>query len=157
MRDIIESMPGHTGFVAARLRDGTVVDVAEAAGPVQGYLAACECGWLDQHTLPANEQGRTATAEQWWRAHAIPMANTEVPGWLLVKSDVLREQVEILLANQPESALKLLAEVDGWRRQLTERAVASARERGLPWSTVGSALGISRQAAHERFAGAVER
>jgi hypothetical protein len=32
-------------------------------------------------------------------------------------------------------------------------AVDNARKSGLSWSTIGAALGISKQAAHERFAG----
>ena len=36
--------------------------------------------------------------------------------------------------------------------QLEAQAVAAARERGASWADIGSALGISRQAAWERFA-----
>lgn len=32
-------------------------------------------------------------------------------------------------------------------------SVARARERGATWQQIGDALGISRQAAHERFGG----
>ena len=30
-------------------------------------------------------------------------------------------------------------------------AVAEARDAGMPWSAIGRVLGITRQAAHERF------
>ena len=50
--------------------------------------------------------------------------------------------------------LKLLAglregsrNLDDWQR----RAVAAARERGCTWDQVGTACGVSRQAAWERF------
>ncbi len=36
-------------------------------------------------------------------------------------------------------------------------SVARARERGATWQQVGDALGISRQAAHERFGGGEKR
>lgn len=33
------------------------------------------------------------------------------------------------------------------------RAVRAAREAGLTWADVGDVLGVTRQAAHERFSG----
>ncbi|EWC60678.1 hypothetical protein UO65_3961 [Actinokineospora spheciospongiae] len=111
-------------------------------GSVTADRPACDCGWL-------GEQGPEAP-ERWWR-HAIGAADSEPPSWLLVKSDVLRDQVVDMISTRPEVALKLLAEVDRWTRPLTERAVAAARGRGATWAEVGTALGVSRQAAHERF------
>lgn len=35
--------------------------------------------------------------------------------------------------------------------------VALARSQGFTWKEIGAALGVSRQAAHKRFAGAVRR
>ncbi len=50
--------------------------------------------------------------------------------------------------------LKLIAGIregsrslDRWQR----KAVKAARKRGLSWEEIGSALGVSRQAAWERF------
>ncbi len=50
--------------------------------------------------------------------------------------------------------LKLIAGIregsrslDRWQR----KAVKAARKRGLSWDEIGSALGVSRQAAWERF------
>ncbi len=37
-------------------------------------------------------------------------------------------------------------------REVLERAVVYERERGASWQTIGAALGVSRQTAHERFA-----
>jgi hypothetical protein len=37
-------------------------------------------------------------------------------------------------------------------RNVLERAVVYEREQGASWQTIGAALGISRQTAHERFA-----
>src|ERR671913_1712584 len=36
-------------------------------------------------------------------------------------------------------------------RVVLERAVVYERERGASWQTIGAAIGISRQTAHERF------
>ncbi|OLR90531.1 hypothetical protein [Actinokineospora bangkokensis] len=116
-------LPGHRGAVAAN-------------------TPSCTCGW---HGDPGPDASGT-----WWR-HAIGALEAEPPQWLLAKSDTLREQVRELTASRPDVALKLLAEVDRWTRPMTEAAVAAARARGATWSEVGAALGVSRQAAHERF------
>jgi hypothetical protein len=42
-------------------------------------------------------------------------------------------------------------------RSVLERAVVYEREQGVSWQTIGAALGISRQTAHERFAEAERR
>ncbi|RJQ76127.1 hypothetical protein D5S17_18920 [Pseudonocardiaceae bacterium YIM PH 21723] len=131
MREVIESLPGHEGYLDSS----------------DGYVAGCGCGWRDQQRFPE----RQGAVENWWRSHLAGALNTQPPEWLLVKSDVLKEQIEILLQKYPRAALALLAEVDGWRRPLVEQAARTARQHGESWSTIGAALGISRQAAHERF------
>lgn len=50
--------------------------------------------------------------------------------------------------------LALLARVPDERIAVEARArslVVDARERGASWAQIGAALGISRQAAHERY------
>jgi acyl transferase domain-containing protein len=47
-----------------------------------------------------------------------------------------------------ERAAQLLDDVRG----VLDRAVICEREQGASWQTIGAALGISRQTAHERFA-----
>jgi len=47
-----------------------------------------------------------------------------------------------------ERAVQLLDDA----RNVLERAVVYEREQGASWQTIGAALGISRQTAHERFA-----
>ncbi|GLZ42465.1 hypothetical protein [Actinokineospora sp. NBRC 105648] len=121
-------LPGHRG---------TVIDLRPT----------CDCGWASEHRFPTP----AAAEEDWWRTHALPTAEAEPPSWLLVKSDVLREQVQEMISTRPEAALKLLAEVDAWHRPLTHEAVAAARARGASWADIGAALGTTRQAAHERF------
>lgn len=51
-----------------------------------------------------------------------------------------------------EEAARILADA----RELLALAVAYERRRGTSWETVGETLGVSRQAAHERYAG-IER
>lgn len=50
-----------------------------------------------------------------------------------------------------------VSELDHWTRserlavQQQQRLVRTLRERGCPWSVIGTALGISKQAAQQRF------
>ncbi|MGH3973679.1 MAG: hypothetical protein ACRDS9_10190, partial [Pseudonocardiaceae bacterium] len=52
------------------------------------------------------------------------------------------------------TAVETLARVvDRWRARL----VRLARTRGAPWTEIGHSLGVSKQAAHERYGGARRR
>lgn len=52
---------------------------------------------------------------------------------------------------------RLVTELDHWLRQertavaQQRRLVKQLREQGCPWSVVGTALGITKQAAQQRF------
>ncbi len=53
-----------------------------------------------------------------------------------------------------DALLASMARLDDSRRQVAEAVDAHARllrARGVPWSRLGEALGISRQSAHQRF------
>src|SRR5262249_39044855 len=55
-----------------------------------------------------------------------------------------------------EALLAGMARLDHSRRPVAEAVDAHARllrSRGLPWSRLGQALGISRQSAYQRFSG----
>jgi len=71
---------------------------------------------------------------------AHPAAEPELPSWATMPDSVLLERLPLVaaVADQVEAALDL------W--------VAEGRRRGAPWSRIGSALGMTRQAAWERFA-----
>ncbi|WP_018682689.1 hypothetical protein [Actinokineospora enzanensis] len=120
-------LPGH---------HGTVID----------HRPTCDCGWHADHP----SETRADAESEWWR-HALIANEARPPDWLLVKSDVLREQVTEMIRTRPEAALRLLAEIDTWHRPLTQHAVAAYRSTGASWTDVGNNLGITRQAAHERF------
>jgi hypothetical protein len=72
-------------------------------------------------------------------------------------------QVEVTLTIDGDwnaDPLKLLSGLGKGSRSLERwqrKAVAAARERGLTWDAIGSACGISRQAAWERFSTDRER
>ncbi|NUT45651.1 MAG: hypothetical protein HOV86_37240, partial [Thermoactinospora sp.] len=61
-----------------------------------------------------------------------------------------------LAADRPLAALTLLSQVESWQRTLLDQAVAGARGGGASWAEIGEAMGISKQAAHERFRASAE-
>ncbi|GIG91897.1 hypothetical protein [Plantactinospora endophytica] len=148
-----ELVAGHGNLVGFRLPDGTLSTDATAPADTVGYRARCTCGWVGASDYPAADEGRwMATSE--WGGHVKPILAATPPGWLLNRSDTLRDNVAELATTWPLQALGILAEVERWQRPLIERAVTAAREAGLSWAEIGNALGISRQSAHERFRGA---
>ena len=65
-----------------------------------------------------------------------------------------REQLD-----DPDRALRMVAATDAAAShagRLRKDAVASARHLGASWEAIGKVLGISRQAAQQRFGGAVD-
>src|SRR3954468_9953157 len=53
---------------------------------------------------------------------------------------------------QLAAAVQVARETRCLADELLDRYVAAARERGRPWSEVGATLGVSKQAAQQRFA-----
>ncbi|RZS36900.1 hypothetical protein EV193_106134 [Herbihabitans rhizosphaerae] len=113
----------------------------------------CDCGWQATGYFPSSE----AAAEHFMRDHALAELESRPPDWLMTRSDVLREQIEEMITSRPVVALQLLAEIERWHRPLTDRAVAAARTSGSTWAEIGDTLGVSRQAAHERFSAVADR
>jgi ribosome-binding protein aMBF1 (putative translation factor) len=72
-------------------------------------------------------------------------SNDNLPEWAELSDDAL-------LAHLP----RITAAAEQIDRGLADR-VADLRRRGVSWSRIGGALGISRQSAWERFASDVER
>ncbi|WP_026184773.1 hypothetical protein [Salinispora vitiensis] len=145
-----EMVPGHAELVGFRLPDGTLKTDAVAPADAAGYRAGCSCGWVGSRDYPVADEGRwMATAE--WGGHIRPLLAATPPGWLLNRSDTLRDGVAELTTTWPLQALGILAQVERWQRPLIEQAVTQARASGLSWAEIGNALGISRQSAHERF------
>jgi len=75
-------------------------------------------------------------------SHAQAPAEPQLPSWTAMTDEALLARLPLiaLSADQVEEAL--------------ERWVAEARRRQAPWARIGEALGMTRQAAWERFAGA---
>jgi len=73
----------------------------------------------------------------------------------------LADAVEAELAEaaraDPLATLPEAARLERLARTLAEHAAAAAIRAGMSWSDIGAAYGISRQAAHQRFARHVRR
>ena len=151
-RTIPEIPGGHEGYAAPVLPDGTLA--ADGRPEFVGYVAACACGWTDTRRFPATEAGQRAAEDEWTDKHVrtlILNMDQEMPRALAAKAGVLRNQITALIAERPRAALRTLAYIEGWQGALLDQAVAAARADGLSWADVGAALGVTKQAAHERF------
>ena len=132
--------------------DGTLA--ADGRPEFVGYVGACACGWTDVQRFAPTEAGRKAAAAEWSDKHvrSLILAQVdEMPRDLGAKATVLRNQITRLIDRRPSAALRTLAYVEAWQRALIDQAVAAARAEGQSWTDIGAALGITKQAAHERF------
>ncbi|WP_432976251.1 hypothetical protein [Dactylosporangium sp. CA-233914] len=161
MHIALDDLPGHSGSTVERLPDGSLAEVdadlsrgegdrsGRRPSPV-GVFARCSCGWTSPTEHRPDEVGRMSAISD-WIAHMRPLWAAAPPGWLLNRSDSLRESVTELAGTWPLQALGVLAHLESWQRTATEEAVARARDAGSSWADIGAVLGITRQSAHERF------
>lgn len=143
---------GHEGYAAPVSPDGTLA--ADGRPEFVGYVGACACGWTDGQRFAPTEAGRRAAEAEWGDKHVRSLVlamEDEMPRDLGAKATVLRNQITRLIDQRPRAALRTLAYVESWQRALLDQAVAAARAEGQSWTDIGDALGISKQAAHERF------
>src|SRR5581483_11847776 len=160
MQIALDDLPGHSGSTVERLADGSLTDPSPEPHPggegsarhpsAVGVLARCSCGWTGPTEHRPDEVGRMSAISD-WVAHMRPLWAAEPPGWLLNRSDSLRESVIELAGQWPLQALTVLAHLERWQRTATEQVVARARDAGSSWADIGAVLGITRQSAHERF------
>jgi hypothetical protein len=61
------------------------------------------------------------------------------------------------ILDDPLRALSAAARLERLARTLAEHAAAAAIDAGMSWRDIGAAYGISKQAAHQRFARHVRR
>jgi hypothetical protein len=69
-------------------------------------------------------------------------------------SDVRRALVAMVdraLGDDPVAALRAVRQLDAEVDWLKKKAVAQARRAGFDWGRIGRLLGVTRQAARERF------
>jgi hypothetical protein len=75
--------------------------------------------------------------------------NARPEDWAEVRDRIVRRRAG---DDDPAHAIERAARLVDRAELVLLRAVALERARGCSWQTIGDELGISRQAAHERFA-----
>ena len=68
------------------------------------------------------------------------------------EAEALRARLTALTGSDPLGALAMSARVEALARAAAADAAVAACRQGATWSDVGDAFGISKQAAHQRFA-----
>jgi hypothetical protein len=131
----------HEGFSASVLTSGALTNdpAGFSADEVVGWKSACECGWRSSLTYwrqdfpshasdPPDSVGGAGRGGAWkeWRSHVF----TTVP--------------ELVLADVVNVALRPTAVLD---HPVVGAVVAIMRERGVPWSNIAEATGVTTRDA----------
>ena len=117
-------------------------------GDVVAWQAACACGWLGRRW----ERAATIAGE----CSSLDAADAFLPDGSTVE-DAARVDWES--HTDPRERLARVksaaAELEQARRRLEEAVIAARFDGRQPasWSDIGTAAGMSKQAAHERWAG----
>lgn len=114
---------------------------------IVGWCAACTCGWRGPRWSRVDTSRQAALSK---RLAYLPSLGFAVPS--VAVEEALRlewEKHAFPAAAISELSAAVRAAEEAARR--LERGVASARKAGVSWAHIGSALGISRQSAHEKW------
>lgn len=166
----------HEGWLGYRLgRDvaepggvrvaGEVLGAVVGAGPevIDALVPACACGWhgvpivldgpcADNAALRAMEEAHTDRGRgEWETTHLSWVLRDVPPGALLDDLDAPLDRVGALVDDRPLAALVLLRQATSRADRLAHQAADIARGAGTTWEDIGQALGVTRQAAAERF------
>lgn len=167
--------PEHEGWLGYRLgRDvaepggvraaGDVLGAVVGAGPevIDALVPACACGWrgvpvvLERSyprwdELTEVERAHVDQGHAEWAAHIGQLLRDVPPARLLDDLDNLLDRIGALTDDRPLAALVLIGQLTGRADQLAHQAADIARGAGTTWEDIGQALGVTRQAAAERF------
>ncbi len=109
--------------------------------------------------VPIADSGTTVAAAAYtdWKTHVDPLAAAAPPERLAGELTAVLDDVATLADDRPLAALVLLRQAAGRVDALTHAAARAARANGATWEQIGQTLGVSRQAAAERFSRTTER
>jgi len=122
-----QQVEDHEGHAARKLCDGTVsAEWTEETSSLEGFVAACSCGWRSDGEHPPTEAGKEAAEAQWNTEHLGPLIEAARAGWdtwpeeLVGLARYVRDRVQ---AQDAAEALRVLdqmvADVDYRRRTVT--------------------------------------
>ncbi|MDY0816250.1 hypothetical protein [Kitasatospora purpeofusca] len=129
-----------------------------------GLVAGCSCGWEGDaagddrkgggHPLSSTmeEDEATEAARAEWLNEHIAEAGPLVPAALADQIRGVGAQIDALIeADQPMAALAAIRLAGGYYTRQARDAALRASYLDNSWAEIGAALGISKQAAWERY------
>jgi hypothetical protein len=162
------AVESHEGYGARRLPSGALTGTwTHETRIFNAYVAACDCGWSGDQDHSPTEAGEDAAIDEWKRVHMLPLlpalarraARRQVPRTVSMFEDEAVNGLPEESSPQESVAVRSLVAVAslGALAEEAELAlrnrVAKARRAGAAWSAIGDALGITKQAAQQRFGG----
>ncbi|NUS10793.1 MAG: hypothetical protein HOY69_05220 [Streptomyces sp.] len=168
----IDESGRHEGFVTAVLADGGEPGPRPdgsrmpwwayngADGPrAVGVRGACGCGWRGGATHPVDfgddeaTEGRTEGTGPYadWERH-VTAAEGQMPYDVEQLLGMLGRRIDELSEQQPLTALRVAARVEGMAPMYSAGAAGAARRALVSWEAIGSPFGLSAEAARTRFA-----
>jgi hypothetical protein len=135
-----------------------------------GVAARCSCGWRGADAPPGMEgkggyrggashpitledgEAERAAEQEWLDEHIAEIADTAVPAALAIEIRSVGAQLDALIeADKPMAALAAIRLSGGYFARQARDAALRASYLDHSWSQIGEALGISKQAAWERY------
>jgi hypothetical protein len=133
-----QGLYGHEGYLAHVLDDGSSAGgtwTAEIEKRTIGWRAECECGWHGETVdsggprSPGTDAEEEAVTAVWYEQHGRPL----------------------LAALEKTGRLPELADAAAAASEALREGVRAARGQSATWEEIGRALGVTKQAAWERF------
>lgn len=119
MAAVYDDLPDHEGYGLRRLPDGTLTGTWTAdTERFTAWVAACSCGWRDDHAHKPDEDGREAALNRWDHVHAVPLLERAVPRHIEEFVEQARLAVAELAGTRPLAAVVALDRIEGWSRAL---------------------------------------
>lgn len=159
MGTTIEDLYDHEGYAARKLPDGTLTSTWTAdTNEFLAFVSACSCGgpghwseWYGSTEYPPTDEGEEAAIEEWERTHARPLLGSTPPVGLDDEVSEMLGRLRTLAEERPTGVLPALRRIERGTDDLLAVAVSNARDGGRSWSEIGSALGMAKQSAQQRF------
>ncbi|MFJ4513366.1 hypothetical protein [Streptomyces sp. NPDC088816] len=137
----------------------TVLDESDPENPYAvGASSACSCGWTGTTEYRLDiEPGREDYAErsartEWQLDHVTGLMSTTMPSTLAEQIRGIASELDALVeADRPMAALSAIRLSGGLFAEQARSAAQRASYLDHSWSEIGKALGVSKQAAWERY------